>query len=84
MRLKTTGNTIPITGDLMHPTYSATKAALHSLIFNLRQVLETKQSSSKVFEMMLPLPEIAPGSHEGRKHHDLGRVIAVPQPKRTN
>ena len=41
--------------DLNHPTYSATKAALHSLILSLRQMLVRKKSSVKVFELMLPL-----------------------------
>lgn len=41
--------------DLNHPTYSATKAALHSLILSLRQMLVRKKSTIKVFELMLPL-----------------------------
>lgn len=53
MLITTSG--VALVPDLMHPTYSATKAALHSLVFSLRQVLETKKSSIKVFEIMLPL-----------------------------
>lgn len=41
--------------DLLHPTYSATKAALHSYILSMRLVLERKKSSVKVFELVLPL-----------------------------
>ncbi|MGS2763699.1 SDR family oxidoreductase [Sinomicrobium sp. M5D2P9] len=41
--------------DLMHPTYSATKAALHNYIMGLRLVLQRKRSSIEVFELMAPL-----------------------------
>lgn len=41
--------------DLQHPTYSATKAALHSYTLSLRLVLEQKKSNIKIFELMAPL-----------------------------
>lgn len=41
--------------DVMHPTYSATKAAIHSYVLGLRFVLERKSSPIKVFELMAPL-----------------------------
>lgn len=41
--------------DVQHPTYSATKAALHSYTLSLRLVLEQKKSHIKVFELMAPL-----------------------------
>ena len=41
--------------DLLHPTYSATKAAMHSYILGLRLVLERKKSPIKLFELMAPL-----------------------------
>ena len=53
MILTTSG--VVLAPDLNHPTYSATKAALHSLILSLRQMLVRKKSSIKVFELMLPL-----------------------------
>lgn len=46
---------VALAPDLHHPTYSVTKAALHSLILSLRQMLVRKKSSIKVFELMLPL-----------------------------
>ena len=41
--------------DVQHPTYSATKAALHSYSLSLRLVLEQNKSNIKVFELMAPL-----------------------------
>lgn len=41
--------------DVQHPTYSATKAALHSYSLSLRLVLEQNNSNIKVFELMAPL-----------------------------
>src|SRR5690606_29867785 len=41
--------------DLQHPTYSATKAALHSYVLSLRLVLEQQKSNIKIFELMAPL-----------------------------
>lgn len=41
--------------DLLHPTYSATKAALHNFLVGLRLVLERKSSAIKLFELMAPL-----------------------------
>ncbi|WP_375419257.1 SDR family oxidoreductase [uncultured Hymenobacter sp.] len=46
---------VALVPDLMHPTYSATKAALHSLTLAMRLVLERKRSRIKVFELLLPL-----------------------------
>ena len=53
MILTTSG--VVLAPDMNHPTYSATKAALHSLILSLRQMLVRKKSSIKVFELMMPL-----------------------------
>lgn len=41
--------------DLQHPTYSATKAALHSYTLSLRLALEQQKSNVKIFELMAPL-----------------------------
>ena len=41
--------------DLSHPTYSATKAALHNYILGLRLVLQRKKSSIQLYELMAPL-----------------------------
>ncbi len=41
--------------DISNPTYSATKAALHSLTLSLRLQLERNGSKIKVFEFMAPL-----------------------------
>ncbi len=41
--------------DMHNPTYSATKAALHSLALSMRLTLEKKKSRVRVFEVMLPL-----------------------------
>ncbi|MEN2398716.1 SDR family NAD(P)-dependent oxidoreductase [Flavobacterium sp. MC2016-06] len=41
--------------DLLHPTYSATKAALHNYILGLRLVLQRKNSSIELYELMAPL-----------------------------
>lgn len=45
--------------DIQHPTYSATKAALHSYTLALRLELELKKSNIKVFELMAPLVDTA-------------------------
>ncbi|WP_354299449.1 SDR family NAD(P)-dependent oxidoreductase [Pedobacter sp. UYP1] len=50
-----TTSAVAFVPDLMHPTYSAIKAALHSYILGLRLVLERSQSSIKIFELMAPL-----------------------------
>lgn len=50
-----TTSAVAFVPDLMHPTYSATKAALHSYILGLRLVLERNSSSIKIFELMAPL-----------------------------
>lgn len=41
--------------DISNPTYSATKAALHSLAQSMRLVLQRRGSSIQVFELMAPL-----------------------------
>jgi uncharacterized oxidoreductase len=41
--------------DLLHPTYSATKAALHNYIQGLRLVLQRKKSPIALYELMAPL-----------------------------
>lgn len=46
---------VALAPDLNHPTYSVTKAALHSLVLSLRQMLVRKKTGVKVFELMLPL-----------------------------
>lgn len=53
MILTTSG--VALVPDVQNPTYSATKAALHSLIMMMRFVLEESGSSIKVFEIMAPL-----------------------------
>ena len=67
MVLTTSG--VVLAPDLNHPTYSATKAALHSLILSLRQMLVRKKSSIKVFELMLPLVDtpFSQGIHSDKK-----------------
>lgn len=41
--------------DISHPTYSATKAALHNYIVGLRLVLQRQKSPIKLYELMAPL-----------------------------
>lgn len=41
--------------DVGNPTYSATKAALHSYVQSMRLVLQRKNSSVRVFDLMAPL-----------------------------
>lgn len=41
--------------DLLHPTYSATKAAMHNYIMGLRLVMERQHPAVEVFELMAPL-----------------------------
>lgn len=41
--------------DLLHPTYSASKAALHSYVKGLRLVLQRQKSAIEVYELMAPL-----------------------------
>lgn len=53
MILTTSG--VAFAPDLLHPTYSATKAAMHNYILGLRLVLQRKKSSIKLFELMAPL-----------------------------
>lgn len=43
--------------DITNPTYSASKAALHSLVLSIRLQLERDGSKIKVFEFMAPLVE---------------------------
>lgn len=50
-----TTSEVALVPDVQNPTYSATKAALHSLIMMMRFVLEESGSSIKVFEIMAPL-----------------------------
>lgn len=53
---------VAFTPDLLHPTYSATKAALHNYILGLRLVLQRKKSSIELYELMAPLVD-SPFSH---------------------
>jgi uncharacterized oxidoreductase len=46
---------VALVPDVQNPTYSATKAALHSLILSMRFVLQKSGSDIKVFELMAPL-----------------------------
>ena len=41
--------------DISNPTYSATKAALHSYVQSMRLTLQRRQSPIKVFEILAPL-----------------------------
>jgi uncharacterized oxidoreductase len=41
--------------DISNPTYSATKAALHSYVQSMRLTLQRRQSPIKVFEIFAPL-----------------------------
>lgn len=50
-----TTSAVAFVPDLLHPTYSATKAALHSYILGLRLVLQRKKSNINLFELMAPL-----------------------------
>lgn len=50
---------VALVPDTTNPTYSATKAALHSLILTMRFVLEKAGSPIKVFEVMAPLVDSA-------------------------
>ena len=53
MILTTSG--VALVPDTTNPTYSATKAALHSLVLTMRWVLAKSASPIKVFEVMAPL-----------------------------
>lgn len=46
---------VALVPDVQNPTYSATKAALHSLCLSMRFALGQAGSPIKVFELMLPL-----------------------------
>jgi uncharacterized oxidoreductase len=46
---------VALVPDVQNPTYSATKAALHSLVLAMRLVLQKTGSDIKVFELMAPL-----------------------------
>ena len=46
---------VALVPDVQNPTYSATKAALHSLVLSMRFVLQKTGSDIKVFELMAPL-----------------------------
>ena len=46
---------VALVPDVQNPTYSATKAALHSLVLAMRFVLQKTGSDIKVFELMAPL-----------------------------
>jgi uncharacterized oxidoreductase len=54
--------------DISNPTYSATKAALHSLVQSMRLVLQRQQSTIKVFELMAPLVD-SPFSKDVHSDH---------------
>lgn len=53
MIITTSGNAFA--PDVGNPTYSATKAALHSYVQSMRLVLQRQQSTIRVFELMAPL-----------------------------
>lgn len=55
MILTTSG--VALVPDVGNPTYSATKAALHSLCLTMRYVLGRAGSRIKVFEVMAPLTD---------------------------
>ena len=46
---------VALVPDVQNPIYSATKAALHSLVLAMRLVLQKTGSDIKVFELMAPL-----------------------------
>jgi uncharacterized oxidoreductase len=46
---------VALVPDVQNPSYSATKAALHSLVLAMRLVLQKTGSDIKVFELMAPL-----------------------------
>lgn len=50
-----TGSGVAFGPDISVPTYSASKAAVHSLVQSLRLTLQRQRSPIKVFEMMAPL-----------------------------
>ena len=49
--------------DIINPTYSATKAALHSLVQSIRLQLERNGSRTRVFELMAPLVDSPFSAH---------------------
>lgn len=49
--------------DVGNPTYSATKAALHSYVQSMRFVLQRKGSSIRVFDLMPPLVDSPFAAH---------------------
>ncbi|AZM61978.1 hypothetical protein DMA10_11300 [Streptomyces sp. WAC 01420] len=53
--LRATAAGVAFAPDITNPTYSATKAALHSLVQSVRLQLERDGSPIKVFEFMAPL-----------------------------
>lgn len=50
-----TGSGVAFGPDISVPTYSASKAAVHSLVQSIRLTLQRQDSTIKVFEMMAPL-----------------------------
>ncbi|WP_033292490.1 SDR family oxidoreductase [Amycolatopsis jejuensis] len=56
--------------DISNPTYSATKAALHSLAQSARLTLERKGSAIKVFEILAPLVD-SPFAKDVQSEHKL-------------
>lgn len=49
--------------DMLNPTYSATKAALHSFVQAARLVLQRRESSVQVFELVAPLVDAPFSAH---------------------
>lgn len=54
---------VALVPDVGNPTYSATKAALHSLCLSMRFVLERSCSPIKVFEVMAPMVDTPFAAH---------------------
>lgn len=62
---------VALVRDVGNPTYSATKAALHSLCLTMRFVLERTRSPIRVFEVMAPMVDTPLPSMSGptRRFH---------------
>lgn len=58
-----TTSAVALVPDVGNPTYSATKAALHSLCLSMRFVLDRAGSPIRVFEVMAPLVDTPFAQH---------------------
>ena len=76
--LVVTTSGVALVPDVQNPTYSATKAALHSLCLSMRFVLARDGSPVQVFEFMAPLTD-SPFAAEVTSEHKASPAEVVAQ-----